>query len=135
MIQAALSSQSITFSRLDGSTRNRDEVVDKFQKDDGPQAMLISLKAGGVGLTLTAADHIFIMDPWWNPAAEDQAADRAHRIGQTNPVLIHRLVAKETIEERILELQKAKLAMAASVLQDAGAAASITRADLLALLR
>jgi SNF2 family DNA or RNA helicase len=96
--------------------------------------MLISLKAGGVGLTLTAADHVYIMDPWWNPAVEDQAADRAHRIGQQNPVLIHRLVARETIEEKILALQEKKKELARAVLDEGGAALNLTRQDLMDLL-
>ena len=74
--------------------------------------MLLSLKAGGTGLNLTAADHVFLLDPWWNPAVEDQAADRAHRIGQDRPVLVHRLIAAETVEERILGLQERKRAVA-----------------------
>jgi SNF2 family DNA or RNA helicase len=98
--------------------------------------MLISLKAGGTGLTLTAADHVFLVDPWWNPATEDQAADRAHRIGQTRPVLIHRLVAGDTVEERILALQERKRALAAAAVGGAlGAGAGLTRDDLLALLQ
>jgi SNF2 family DNA or RNA helicase len=78
--------------------------------------LLISLQAGGTGLNLTAADHVFLLDPWWNPAVEEQAADRAHRIGQTRPVLVHRLVAADTVEERVLALQASKrnLAEAAS---------------------
>lgn len=124
----------VTFSRLDGSTRNRAEVIAEFQRPDGPQVMLLSLKAGGVGITLTAADHIYILDPWWNPAAEDQAADRAHRIGQENPVLIHRLVAKDTVEDRILALQKRKQELAATVLGDSTQALSLTREDLIDLI-
>ena len=96
--------------------------------------LLISLKAGGTGLTLTAADHVYLMDPWWNPAVEDQAADRAHRIGQENPVLIQRMVARDTVEDRILVLQKRKQELAGAVLDGAGAAASLTKDDLLALL-
>jgi SNF2 family DNA or RNA helicase len=94
---------------------------------------LISLRAGGVGLNLTAADHVFLLDPWWNPAVEDQAADRAHRIGQERPVLVHRLVAQDTVEERILALQESKRAIASAAL-DGGAGAELTREDLLALL-
>lgn len=134
LISAELQKRGIRHSRIDGSTAHRQELVNEFQSTDGPPIMLISLKAGGVGLTLTAADHVFITDPWWNPAAEDQAADRAHRIGQTNPVIIHRLVATESIEERILALQEAKKDLARSVLEDGGAAASLTRDDLLKLL-
>ena len=94
--------------RLDGSTVDRQAIVAAFQTETGPPVLLMSLKAGGVGLNLTAADHVIITDPWWNPAAEDQAADRAHRIGQERPVLIQRLVALDTVEERILQLQEEK---------------------------
>jgi superfamily II DNA or RNA helicase len=80
-------------------------VVATFQDAGGPPVMLVSLKAGGTGLNLTAADHVFLLDPWWNPAVEDQAADRAHRIGQDKPVMVYRLVARDTVEERILALQ------------------------------
>jgi superfamily II DNA or RNA helicase len=134
LIEPELKSAGLAFVRLDGTTRDRASVVEEFQRPDGPPVMLISLKAGGVGLTLTAADHIFLMDPWWNPAVEDQAADRAHRIGQENPVLIHRLVAKGTVEDRILELQKRKLELAGAVLEGSAHAISITKDDILELL-
>ncbi len=134
LIEPHLKSNNITFSRLDGTTQNRQQIVEEFQTSTTSSVMLISLKAGGIGLTLTAADHVFLMDPWWNPTVEDQAADRTHRIGQKNPVLIHRLIAENTIEERILNLQKAKLELAASVLQDGSPAAPITRNDLIHLL-
>ena len=120
--------------RLDGSTVDRGSVVNKFQAPDGPPVMLLSLKAGGTGLNLTAADHVFLVDPWWNPAVEDQAADRAHRIGQDKPVMVYRLVARDTVEERILELQARKRRIADAALADASGAAAITRDDLLALL-
>ena len=96
--------------------------------------LLISLQAGGTGLNLTAADHVFLLDPWWNPAVEEQAADRTHRIGQTRPVLVHRLVAADTVEERVLALQATKRSLAEAALGDAAAAASLSREDLLALL-
>jgi SNF2 family DNA or RNA helicase len=96
--------------------------------------MLVSLKAGGTGLNLTAADHVFLLDPWWNPAVEDQAADRAHRIGQDRPVMVYRMVAKDTVEERILALQSKKRSLADVALGDAAQATAITREDLLALL-
>ncbi|MGK5083881.1 DEAD/DEAH box helicase [Bdellovibrionota bacterium FG-1] len=134
LIEPLLNKAGHSFCRLDGSTQNREAVVKGFQNESGPSVMLISLKAGGVGLTLTAADHVFILDPWWNPATEDQAADRAHRIGQENPVLIHRLVAKGTVEDRILALQKQKQALAAAVLDGANGAAALTRQDLLDLI-
>jgi len=95
----------------------------------------VSLKAGGTGLNLTAADHVFLLDPWWNPAVEDQAADRAHRIGQQKPVMVYRLVAEDTVEERILALQEAKRRVAEAALGEAEAGASLTRDDLLALLK
>jgi superfamily II DNA or RNA helicase len=133
-IEPLLEQASIGFTRLDGSTRDRAAVVDAFQGEGGPPVMLVSLKAGGTGLNLTAADHVFLCDPWWNPAAEDQAADRAHRIGQERPVMIYRLVATGTVEERILELQARKRAVGEAALGDAAAAASLTREDLLALL-
>jgi superfamily II DNA or RNA helicase len=134
LIEPVLQQIGIPFLRLDGSTRDRAAVVEDFQTDAGPPVMLISLKAGGTGLNLTAADHVFLCDPWWNPAVEDQAADRAHRIGQERPVMIYRLVATDTVEERILELQQRKRAIGDAALGDAAAAASLTREDLLALL-
>ena len=136
LIQARLVERGIVSSRIDGATQNRAEVVKEFQSggDKAPHVMLLSLKAGGVGLTLTAADHVFIMDPWWNPSVEDQAADRAHRIGQQNPVLIHRLIANETVEEKILALQQKKKDLARAVLDGGEGGASLTRDDLLELL-
>jgi superfamily II DNA or RNA helicase len=134
LIEPRLQASNLSFVRLDGSTRDRGEVVARFQADEGPPVMLISLKAGGVGLNLTAADHVFLCDPWWNPAVEAQAADRAHRIGQDKPVMVYRLVATDTVEERILALQEHKRALFDAALGDAGAAAGLTRDDLLALL-
>jgi superfamily II DNA or RNA helicase len=136
LIEPHLKEQNIDFVRLDGSTPTDDraKAVTTFQGEAGPPVMLLSLKAGGTGLNLTAADHVFLVDPWWNPAVEDQAADRAHRIGQDKPVMVYRMVARDTVEERILELQAKKRALADAALSEAGAAASITREDLLALL-
>lgn len=134
LAQSRLAEKNIRFSRLDGATRNRADVVKEFQKEDGPSVMLLSLKAGGVGITLTAADHIYILDPWWNPAAEDQAADRAHRIGQENPVFIHRLVARDTVEDKILLLQKKKKALAEGVIGNSGENADISKDELLNIL-
>ena len=133
-IEPHLQAHAIPFTRLDGSTADRGGVVQQFQQDYGPPVMLVSLKAGGTGLNLTAADHVFLLDPWWNPAVEDQAADRAHRIGQERPVLVHRLVAEDTVEERILLLQAEKRAVAQAALEGADRGASLTRDDLLALL-
>ena len=133
-VEPVLARAGLTALRLDGSTRDREGVVRGFQRDDGPNVLLLSLKAGGTGLNLTAADHVFLLDPWWNPAVEDQAADRAHRIGQDKPVFVHRLVAKDTVEERILVLQEKKRALAEAAIGDGGAGMALTRADLLALL-
>jgi SNF2 family DNA or RNA helicase len=133
-VEPHLEEAGIRYGRLDGSTRDRAAVVSEFQSESGPPVLLLSLKAGGVGLNLTAADHVFLLDPWWNPAAEDQAADRAHRIGQDKPVMIYRLVAKDTVEEGILALQEKKRRVADAALGEAGQAAAITRDDLLALL-
>jgi superfamily II DNA or RNA helicase len=134
LIEPHLRAASVPFLRLDGSTVDRAGVVAAFQSADGPPVLLISLKAGGTGLNLTAADHVFLMDPWWNPAVEDQAADRAHRIGQDRPVMVYRLVAEDTVEERILVLQEAKRSIADAALGEAARAASLTRDDLLTLL-
>jgi superfamily II DNA or RNA helicase len=134
LIEPHLDAASTPFVRLDGSTVDRAGVVNQFQADDGPPVMLLSLKAGGTGLNLTAADHVFLVDPWWNPAVEDQAADRTHRIGQDKPVMVYRMVARDTVEERILELQDRKRRLADAALSEAGGATAITRDDLLALL-
>jgi superfamily II DNA or RNA helicase len=134
LVEPHLREAGIRFTRLDGSTHDRGAVVRSFQDDPNVSVMLLSLKAGGMGLNLTAADHVFLLDPWWNPAAEDQAADRAHRIGQERPVFVHRLVAENTVEERILVLQEKKRMLSAVATDGAAQAASITREDLLALL-
>lgn len=133
LIEPKLKAMNLAFLRLDGSTSDRQKVVQEFQDPEGPRVMLISLKAGGTGLTLTAADHVFLMDSWWNPAVEDQAADRAHRIGQENPVLVFRMISHGTVEERILELQKRKQALSGAVLEGAAGVSSLTREDLLSL--
>ncbi len=134
LIEPHLNATNTKFVRLDGSTQDRAAVVNEFQAETGPPVMLLSLKAGGTGLNLTAADHVFLVDPWWNPAVEDQAADRAHRIGQDKPVMVYRMVARDTVEERILELQAKKRNLADAALSEAGGATAITRDDLLALL-
>jgi superfamily II DNA or RNA helicase len=134
LIEPHLKRAGVPFTRLDGSTRDRAAVTAEFQSEDGPPVMLVSLKAGGTGLNLTAADHVFLCDLWWNPSVEDQAADRAHRIGQERPVTIYRLVTLGTVEERILQLQEQKRGLVDAALGDAERAASLTREDLLALL-
>ncbi len=100
------------YAYLDGSTQHRDRVVRDFQEDPECRLFLISLKAGGLGLNLTAADYVFLLDPWWNPAVERQAVDRAHRIGQSKPVMAYRLLARDTVEERVAELQSRKRELA-----------------------
>jgi SNF2 family DNA or RNA helicase len=107
IVQEALNQRGYTYQYLDGRTRDRGGRVKAFQNGKDP-LFLISLKAGGVGLNLTAADYVIILDPWWNPAAEDQAADRAYRIGQDKPVMVYRIVTVDSIEERVLKLQAEK---------------------------
>jgi len=111
----ALTALEIPSIRLDGQTRDRQALVDQFQSPDGPPVFLISLKAGGYGLNLTAADVVVHFDPWWNPAAEAQATDRAHRIGQTKPVTVFRLLTRNTVEEKVVRLQSSKKALADSL--------------------
>jgi len=134
LVEPHLEKLGVRFARLDGSTTDRGSVVATFQDDPEVRVMLLSLKAGGTGLNLTAADHVFLLDPWWNPAAEDQAADRAHRIGQDRPVLVHRLIASDSVEEGILALQERKRALASIATDGGDQALGITRDDLLALL-
>ncbi len=134
LVRADLEAHGIAYEYLDGSTRQRGEVIDRFRSGDAP-VFLISLKAGGFGLTLTEADYVFLLDPWWNPAAEAQAVDRTHRIGQTRPVNVYRLVADGTIEEKVLALQQRKARLFHSVLGDDDALArSLTAEDIRDLL-
>lgn len=118
-IQKCVEERGWSCLRLDGQTRNRQKLVDQFQSKDGPPLFLISLKAGGYGLNLTAADMVIHFDPWWNPAAEAQATDRAHRIGQTRPVTVYRLLTRGTVEEKVVRLQAKKRDLAA-VIDEAG---------------
>ena len=134
LVEPGLRARAIAFARLDGSTRDRGAVVERFQGEDGPPLMLLSLRAGGTGLNLTAADHVFLLDPWWNPAVEAQAADRAHRIGQDRPVVLHRLIARNTVEEGILALHARKRALANAALEDGDGASRLTRDELVELL-
>lgn len=116
-IKAELTKKGLQFLYLDGSTKNRGELVRTFQ-NGGPPLFLISLKAGGFGLNLTAADYCILLDPWWNPAVEQQAVDRTHRIGQTKPVFVYKLIVKDTIEEKVLALQEKKRKLFQSVMDD-----------------
>jgi SNF2 family DNA or RNA helicase len=125
--------RKIKYVKLTGETTDRATPVKKFQSGE-IKLFLISLKAGGTGLTLTAADTVIHYDPWWNPAVENQATDRAHRIGQTKPVFVYKLVARGTVEEKIVALQAGKAALAAGILSgEAGATKSLTADDLKAL--
>ncbi|KRT17278.1 helicase SNF2 [Pedobacter ginsenosidimutans] len=108
--------EHIPFAYLDGATRNRGEIVSEFQQNTELKVFLISIKAGGVGLNLTQADYVFILDPWWNPAVEQQAIDRTHRIGQDKKVFIYKFIAKDTVEEKILALQNRKKSLANSLI-------------------
>ncbi len=108
--------ENIPFAYLDGATRNRGDIVSEFQQNEDIKLFLISIKAGGVGLNLTQADYVFILDPWWNPAVEQQAIDRSHRIGQDKKVFIYKFIAKDTIEEKILALQNRKKSLASSLI-------------------
>jgi len=113
-----LSAQQIAFCYLDGATKDRAKVVEEFQSDPAIPVFLISLKAGGVGLNLTGADTVVHFDPWWNPAVEAQATDRAHRIGQKKVVTSYKLIARGTVEEKILNLQNRKRALTQAMLGD-----------------
>ena len=117
MVSDALDARGIGYEYLDGSTRKRPEVIERFRQGTAP-AFLISLKAGGFGLTLTEADTVFVLDPWWNPAAESQAVDRTHRIGQTRSVSVQRFIAEDTIEEKVLALAARKAELFATMIDD-----------------
>jgi SNF2 family DNA or RNA helicase len=108
LLRNELEDQEIDYCYLDGSTRNRMDVVDRFQNNETIPVFLISLKAGGVGLNLTGADTVIHFDPWWNPAAEAQATDRAHRIGQNKVVTSYKLIVSNSVEERVLQMQNTK---------------------------
>lgn len=115
LVKPHLESRGIKYCYLDGQTRDRKGVVEKFQTDESIPLFLISLKTGGLGLNLTAAEYVFILDPWWNPAVEAQAIDRTHRIGQTKPVFAYRMICEDTVEQRISELQQRKRDLAAAI--------------------
>jgi superfamily II DNA or RNA helicase len=117
IVRQHLDKKGIAYEYLDGQTRDRKERVEHFQSDDKCGVFLISLKAGGLGLNLTAADYVFILDPWWNPAVETQAIDRAHRVGQTRQVFAYRLICRNTVEEKIAELQQQKRELADAILE------------------
>lgn len=131
IIRKALDEREIAYTYLDGNTKNRIEQVERFQTDASIQVFLISLKAGGVGLNLTAADYVFILDPWWNPAVEAQAVDRAHRIGQQNTVFTYKFISKDTVEEKILALQNRKIQLVTDLIStDETIIKSLTKEDI-----
>ena len=132
LIREALDAAGIGYLYLDGAVaaEDRRRSVDEFQQEDSARVFLISLKAGGVGLTLTAADYVYLVDPWWNPAAEQQAIDRSHRIGQVKKVFAYRMICKDTVEEKILQLQEKKRSLAADLVADeAGFVKQLTSED------
>jgi len=135
LVKERLDDAAIPYEYLDGATRDRQRRVERFQNDPDCRLFLISLKAGGLGLNLTAAEYVFLLDPWWNPAVEAQAVDRAHRIGQTHQVFAYRLIARDTVEEKILELQSSKRDLAAAIIsQDNSLIRDLKREDLELLL-
>ncbi len=134
LVRAELDKKNLVYEYLDGKTRKRSECVDRFQRDDDCRLFLISLKAGGVGLNLTAADYVFILDPWWNPAVEAQAIDRTHRIGQNKHVIAYRLITKDTVESRIVDLQEKKRELAGAIVTEANSLISQLSRDDLAML-
>ena len=134
ILRNELEDNDVTYSYMDGSTRDRAGVIEQFQEPDGPPVFLISLKAGGVGLNLTAADTVILHDPWWNPAAEQQASDRAHRIGQLRPVLVLRMVVEDTVEDLIMNLQAQKRELVRSAIDvDGTGIKDLSRGDLEAI--
>ena len=114
---ARLDELGIPYAYLDGSTRDRAQVLERFTSGEVP-VFLVSLKAGGFGLNLTQADYCFLLDPWWNPATEEQAVDRTHRIGQQKKVMVYRLVARDTNEEKVMALKERKARLFSAVLDD-----------------
>jgi SNF2 family DNA or RNA helicase len=135
IVRQRLDGEKVPYEYLDGRTRDRAGRVERFQTDPDCKLFLISLKAGGLGLNLTAADYVFLLDPWWNPAVEAQAIDRAHRIGQTRPVFAYRLIARDTVEEKVLQLQERKRALADAILTaDNSVIRDLAREDLELLL-
>ena len=135
IVRSRLDAEGIVYEYLDGATRDRQAHVERFQNAADCPLFLVSLKAGGLGLNLTAAEYVFLLDPWWNPAVEAQAIDRAHRIGQTRQVFAYRLIARDTVEEKVLELQKTKRDLAAAIIsEDNNLIRDLRREDLELLL-
>jgi SNF2 family DNA or RNA helicase len=135
LIRKELLSRKIEFCWLTGSTRNREAVVNEFQNNPKISVFLISMKAGGTGLNLTEADYVYIVDPWWNPAVENQAIDRSHRIGQSKHVVAVRMICPDTVEEKIMQMQDFKRSLADNLVNtDSSFLQSMSKTDLLAIL-
>lgn len=135
IIRDDLDTQHVPYAYLDGATTNRQAQVSLFQEEESIKIFLISLKAGGVGLNLTAADYVFILDPWWNPAIEAQAIDRAHRIGQDKTVFTYKFITKNSVEEKILDLQRNKQKLFNDLITtEESFVKSLTQDDILSLL-
>ena len=135
IVRDRLDRDRVPYEYLDGRTRDREARVAHFQGDPDCRLFLVSLKAGGLGLNLTAAEYVFLLDPWWNPAVEAQAIDRTHRIGQTRPVFAYRLIARGTVEEKVLELQETKRELADAIITaDNSLIGTLSREDLERLL-
>ncbi len=135
IVRQHLDTHGVVYAYLDGATLNRQAQVDTFQQDSNVQVFLISLKAGGLGLNLTAAEYVFLLDPWWNPAIEAQAVDRAHRIGQQKTVFTYKFITKNTVEEKILDLQRSKQRLFNDLITtEESFVKSLTKADIMSLL-
>jgi SNF2 family DNA or RNA helicase len=135
LVRQYLKDQKIDFAYLDGSSSDRKEQVERFNKDPKLKIFLISIKAGGLGLNLTEADYVFILDPWWNPAVEAQAVDRAHRIGQKKKVFTYKFITRNSVEEKILELQQRKLKLTTDLITtEESIMKQLTREDIVQML-
>ncbi len=134
LVRLKLEAMHIPYQYLDGSTTDRMERVQQFQENEQCRVFLMSLKAGGVGLNLTSADYVYLIDPWWNPAVEQQAIDRTHRIGQTQKVFAYKMICKDTVEEKILTLQEKKKDIARDLIStEAGFIKKLTQDDIVGL--
>jgi SNF2 family DNA or RNA helicase len=134
ILRRRLDDAGIAYEYLDGQTHDRARAVERFQNDPGRPLFLVSLKAGGLGLNLTAAEYVYLLDPWWNPAVETQAVDRTHRIGQTRSVFAYRIIARDTVEEKVLALQESKREIADAIIREDNSLLSSLAPDDLALL-
>ena len=135
IVKEFLAAKNIPFAYLDGSSNDRKDQVEKFNREPDLKVFLISIKAGGLGLNLTEADYVFILDPWWNPAVEAQAVDRAHRIGQKKKVFTYKFITRNTVEEKILQLQQRKLKLTTDLITtEESIMKQLTREDIAQML-